>query len=288
MKISIASGKGGTGKTTIATNLAFALSQQGLPTSYVDCDVEEPNGHLFLNPTRESRETVGITVPSVNQEQCTLCGLCGHICAYSAIVCVGQQVLTFPELCHSCGGCWLVCPQKAISESFRPMGVIEFGHAGSLQFTQGVLNIGEVMPTPVLRELKKKAPLTEVSIFDAPPGTSCPVIETILDSDYVLLVAEPTPFSFHDLKLAIEMVREIKLPFGVVLNKADVEYSDLLDYCNRMQIPILAQIPHQRPIAEAYSRGELLCSIFPEYTKLFLDIYKSIETEVGQTKGMTI
>ena len=219
MKIAVASGKGGTGKTTVATNLAYVASRNGQSVAYLDCDVEEPNGHIFLKPVITNSKPVGNLIPRVDAEKCTHCGKCGEICRFSAIVCLGEKVLVFPELCHACGGCMLVCPVEAITEVPREMGKLETGNAGPIRFVRGLLNIGEAMSLPVIKEVRAAVPKAELVIVDAPPGTSCPVIESVRGCDFVLLVTEPTPFGLNDLKLAVEMVRALGLPFGIVINK---------------------------------------------------------------------
>ena len=276
MKIAVASGKGGTGKTTVATNLAYVVAGNGQSVAYVDCDVEEPNGHIFLKPEITHREPVGILVPLVNEDECSLCGKCGEICQYSAIVCIGKKVLVFPELCHACGGCCLVCPEDAIAEVPREMGFLESGRAGAIQFVQGTLNIGEAMSPPVIKAVKAAAPEADLIITDAPPGTSCPVIESIRGCDFVLLVTEPTPFGLNDLKLAVEMVRVLRLPFGVLINRADVGDRAVHAYCSKEHIAILAEIPDDRKIAEAYSRGEMVCEVLPDYQSLFAQLLKDV------------
>ncbi len=278
MKIAVASGKGGTGKTTISTTLAFMEVQKGKKVVYVDCDVEEPNGHLFLKPEILSSKPVGIMVPSIDESRCVNCGLCGQICEYSAIVCLGNQVLIFPEMCHSCGGCWLICTQGAISQTLREMGRVEIGHAKSMQFVQGILHIGEAMSPPVIRAMKESIPDAEIVILDAPPGTSCPVMETIRGCDFVILVTEPTPFGLNDLKLAVEMVRAMRYPFGVVINRSNLGFSELHEYCQRQQIPVLAEIPDDRRVAEAYSVGRLIGEAIPEFACFFEQIvHRGIE-----------
>ncbi len=276
VRVAIASGKGGTGKTTVATNLAYVASRNGQSVAYLDCDVEEPNGHIFLRPQITDRKPVGTLIPRVDEEKCTHCGKCGEICQYSAIVCVGQKVLVYPELCHACGGCWLVCPQDAIAEVFREMGLLESGRAGAVQFVQGTLNIGEAMSPPVIKAVKAAAPEADLVITDVPPGTSCPVIESIRDCDFVLLVTEPTPFGLNDLKLAVEMVRALKLSFGVAINRADVGDRAVQLYCRNKRIKVLAEIPDDRRIAEAYSRGEMVCEALPEYQSLFEGLLKGV------------
>jgi len=280
MRIAVASGKGGTGKTTLSTNLAYVEAKKGQRVTYADCDVEEPNGHLFLRPEIHSSKPVGITVPVVDETQCIHCGLCGQICAYSAIVCLEEQVLVFPEMCHSCGGCWLVCPQEAISQTPREMGRVETGRAGSVQFVQGILNIGEAMSPPVIRAVKDSIPESDVVILDAPPGTSCPVIETIRGCDYVILVTEPTPFGLNDLILAAEMVRALKDPFGVVINRADLGNTEVREYCRRKQIPILAEIPDSRRVAEIYSQGDLISETLSEFAPIFEGIMDRVTREI--------
>ena len=265
MRIAVASGKGGTGKTTVATNLAWVASQAGHAVSYVDCDVEEPNGHLFLNPEITSTQPVGTLCPEADATKCTLCGQCGELCQYSAIVCVGRKVLIYPELCHACGGCALVCAPGAISEIERETGRIKTGLADRVRFFQGVLNVGEAMSTGVIHELKKRTPCTGLQILDAPPGTSCPVIETVRNSDLVLLVTEPTPFGLNDLQLAVGMVRALGLPFGVVINRAGTGSTETRAYCHREGIPILAELADDRRVAEAYSRGILASDRVPEF-----------------------
>ena len=275
MQVAIASGKGGTGKTTVATNLAWVASRSGWSIAYLDCDVEEPNGHIFLKPEITDRQPVGSLVPQVDAEKCTLCGECGEICQYSAIVRVGEKVLVYPELCHGCGGCSLVCPADAITEVSREIGVLEIGRAGAIQFVQGLLNVGEAMSPPLIKAVKSTALQAGLTIIDAPPGTSCPVIEAVRGADFVVLVTEPTPFGFHDLKLAVEMVRALKVPFGVVVNRAGLDGSETRSYCSAGRIPILREIPDDRELAEAYSRGEMACEALPKYESMFAGLLET-------------
>jgi len=281
MQIAIASGKGGTGKTTVATNLAHVASRNGQSVAYLDCDVEEPNGHIFLKPRITDRRPVGSLIPQVDAEKCTLCGECGEICRFSAIVLVGEKVLVYPELCHGCGGCSLVCPADAIAEVSREIGVLETGQAGTIRFAQGVLNVGEAMSPPLIRAVKSTAFKTDLTIVDAPPGTSCPVIEAVREADFVILVTEPTPFGFHDLKLAVEMVHVLRLPLGVVINRAGFKGTDIRSYCTARQIPILQEIPDDRKLAEAYSRGVMACEALPEYEAMFTRLLKSVRGTEG-------
>ncbi len=279
MRIAIASGKGGTGKTTVATNLAYVAARNGRSVAYVDCDVEEPNGHIFLKPEITHSEPVGMLTPRVDEEKCTLCGKCGEICQYSAIVCVGRKVLVYPELCHACGGCWLVCSEGAIVEVPREMGYLESGRAGAIRFVGGTLNVGEAMSPPVIRAVKAAVPEADLVIADAPPGTSCPVIESIRDCDFVALVTEPTPFGLHDLKLAVEMVRALGLPFGVVVNRADAGDQAVYLHCRKERIHVLAEIPEDRRIAEAYSQGKMICEALPDYGPLFENLLSTVAEE---------
>jgi len=265
MRLAIASGKGGTGKTTVATNLAWMAARDGCRVAYLDCDVEAPNGRLFLKPEIASSLPIGRLHPRVDETTCTHCGLCGEICQYSAIVCVGEKVLVYSELCHACGGCVLVCRPGAITEVLRESGKLEIGQAGRVQFVQGVLNIGEAMSAPLIRQVKAAAPEADLVIIDSPPGTSCPVIESVRQAGFVLLVTEPTPFGLNDLKLAVEMVRALKLPLGVVINRARVGDNETRKYCRRQGIEILAEIPDDRRVAEAYSRGDLAYEVVPEF-----------------------
>ena len=278
MIISIASGKGGTGKTTIAANLALSLEKE---VQYLDCDVEEPNGHLFIKPKFEHRITFGTPIPVVDQSKCDYCGKCGEICEFSAIIVIKNNVLVFPELCHSCAGCWLVCPQGAISTSHREVGIIETGNAGKVEFIHGRLRIGEAMSPPLIKAVKQNMDNSKTVIIDAPPGTSCPVIEAVKGSDFVLLVTEPTPFGFNDLKLAVEMIRSIGLPFGVLINRADVGNRDVYNYCRQEHIPVLLEIDNDRKIAEAYSQGIPIVELYPEYVAKFRALYDDIARRVS-------
>jgi MinD superfamily P-loop ATPase len=286
MRIAVASGKGGTGKTTVATNLAFVASRNHRTVAYIDCDVEEPNGQIFLKPEITRREPICNPIPQVDAEACTHCGECGKMCRYSAIVCVGEEVLVFAELCHSCGACGLVCPANAITEVPREIAVLEAGRSGDLEFVQGRLNIGEVMSPSAIRAVRRSAPDVSLTIVDSPPGTSCPVIAAVRNNDYVVLVTEPTPFGLNDLKLAVGMVRELKLPFGVVINRCDVGDDEVSSYCLREHIDILAEIPEDRSVAEGYSRGRLVAEDMERYQAIFsmlLDRIYEVTEEVPRS-----
>jgi len=266
MILAVASGKGGTGKTTLSVNLARLCGRE---TLLLDCDVEEPNAHLFLHCTMIQEEVVGIPVPRVDETQCNGCGECGRFCQYHAIVSFGTKPVLFPELCHGCGGCGAICPQRAISETSHRIGTIETGNSGNIELIQGRLDIGAAMAPPLIRAVKKRLNSLKPAILDAPPGTSCPVIATLRGADFVMLVTEPTPFGLHDLKLAVAMVRELEIPFGVIVNRMGIGDNRVHEFCEIEHIPVLLEIPDDRRIAEAYSRGELIVDALPEYRGLF-------------------
>jgi MinD superfamily P-loop ATPase len=282
MIVSIASGKGGTGKTTVATNLAlFLSSEEKRNIRFLDCDVEEPNAAIFLKPEIEQRRPVNLPVPEIDLKKCTFCGECAKVCAYNAIVVIKKDVLTFPELCHGCGGCSLLCPEKAISERERKIGVLEAGKAGSIEFVQGRLNIGEPMATPLIRAVKKTIHPDGITIIDVPPGTSCPVIESINGSDFCLLVTEPTPFGLHDLKLAVELLRELKIKHGVLINRAGIGDDGVKHYCEKKGVPLLAQIPFDREIAVLYSEGIPMWTKGSSYQDIFRKLWRSVEKQAS-------
>jgi len=270
--LAVASGKGGTGKTTVATNLAKVRAAAGRPTQYLDCDVEEPNGHIFLKPQIDGREEVTVDVPQVDAAKCIGCGRCGQICQYSAIVCIGDQVLTFEQLCHSCGGCRLVCPADAIEPKPLRIGEIETGYAGPLECVSGRLEIGHVRTPALIRAVKAHIRPETLAIVDVPPGTSCPVVAAIKGVDFVLLVTEPTPFGLSDLKLAVELVREMGLPFAVVINRDGIGTNQTQEYCEAEGIEIVARIPDDRRIAEAYSNGIMIADALPDIHRQFLGL----------------
>jgi MinD superfamily P-loop ATPase len=280
MKIAIASGKGGTGKTTIALNLASVLAGSSIKTTYVDCDVEEPNGHIFLKPEIDKSDNVAIPIPLVDLEKCTLCGMCSEICEFSAIAVTPKTVVVFKDMCHGCGGCFHVCPVDAISETDNVIGIIEIGKSGDINFMHGKLDIGKAFSPPIIRELKRNTPSDGVTILDSPPGTSCPVIESISDSDYVILVTEPTPFGVNDLKLSVEMVRQLEVPFGILINRSDIGDDEVIRYCKKEQLDIILQIPDDREIAVAYSHGKLAVDEIPKYIDDFKNLFKKIQKAV--------
>ncbi len=276
MRIAIASGKGGTGKTTVATSLVTVLAERGERVAYVDCDVEAPNGHIFLKPTIEETQAVEVPVPLVDAEKCSACGICCETCQYNALACLGDRVLTFPEICHGCGGCSLVCPEGAVSEVLRTVGSIETGRAGAAWFAQGRLSIGEAMATPIIRALKRRIPTEGFVILDAPPGTSCPVVETLRGVDLVMLVTDPTPFGLHDMRLAVDTARELGLPIGVVINRSTEGNSRARDYCESEGLPVYIEIPDDRSVAEAYARGILPGSVVAQYSALLGELADAV------------
>jgi MinD superfamily P-loop ATPase len=278
--ISIASGKGGTGKTTVATNLA-AVSP--VATCYSDCDVEEPNGHIFLKPKIIKETRVTRPVPKVDAERCDLCGLCAESCRFNALAVHPLGVSVFEDLCHACGGCMLACPIDAIGEITRDVGAVIKGTRGNLGFVSGKLNIGEAVVPPVVKAVRRELRDKELTLIDAPPGTACPVIAAVQGTDYCLLVTEPTPFGLNDLRLAVEMVRRLALPFGVLINRAGIGNGETESYCESEEIPILAQIPDDRRIAEAYSRGEMIIDAIPEMRQQFLKLLSDIIIETNES-----
>ncbi|KYK35281.1 MAG: (4Fe-4S)-binding protein [Theionarchaea archaeon DG-70-1] len=272
MKIAVASGKGGTGKTTVSVNLALSLGNVQL----IDCDVEEPDCNVYLHANLENREEVYLPVPEIDKEKCTFCGKCSEFCNYNALAIFPTNALVFTDLCHGCGGCFILCPENALIEKKKLIGVIEHGTKSDIEFMRGVLNIGEAMATPVIRALKKKINNKNPVILDAPPGTACPVIETVSDCDFCLLVTEPTPFGLHDLTLAVQLTRVLNVPCGVVINKAGIGDDTVERYCQKEGIPVLMEIPHSREIAELSSQGipfaEKMLSWKQRFHKLFTDI----------------
>jgi MinD superfamily P-loop ATPase len=273
MIISIASGKGGTGKTLIATSLAISL---GKDVQLLDCDVEEPNAHIFLKPEIKRSEAASIPVPQVNKSKCTYCRKCVEVCAFHAIAVLAEHVLVFPELCHGCGACSYLCPENAISEVDRQIGVVECGKAGDIDFVHGKLNIGEAMAPPLIRAVKKKIARSKTVIIDVPPGTSCPVVKSIEGSDYCVLVTEPTPFGLNDLVLAVEVVRKLGISFGIIINRDGFGDNKTEEYCKTNRIPILMRIPLDTEIARKYSRGIPLVQGMPEWRPKFQQLYDDI------------
>ena len=280
MVISVASGKGGTGKTLVATSLALALSDKR-KVQLLDCDVEEPDAHIFLHLAINRSEPVTIPVPRIDEMKCTYCGKCAEVCVYNAIAVLKEKVLVFPELCHGCGACSYLCPESAISEVGREVGVVETGKSGNMEFIQGRLAIGEPMAPPIIREVKKHIDRMREVIIDVPPGTSCPVVEAVKNSDFCLLVTEPTPFGLNDLSLAVELMKKLQIVCGVIINRDGVGDGKTEQYCQDQGIPILLKIPLDRDIARLYSKGVPLIEGMPEWRKAFGALFQNIEQIVA-------
>lgn len=285
MKLAIASGKGGTGKTTVALCLARVASES---VCYADCDVEAPNGHLFLRPRIESREEIRVMVPRVDESRCTYCGKCREVCRFNAIAVLPKSIMIFDELCHGCNGCVLACPERAMREESRPIGTVEHGQADGIVFIQGTLNVGEAMSPPLIRAVKKLMPADRICVIDAPPGTSCPMIAAVRDADVCLLVTEPTPFGLNDLKLAVETVRILGLPFGVVINRDGIGDGRVDDYCRSQGISVVARIPESRAIAEAYAKGRIAVDTAPDLAPLLNDVWDFTRNLVGHGKAASL
>jgi MinD superfamily P-loop ATPase len=277
MIISVASGKGGTGKTLVATSLALSLIDN-YKVQLLDCDVEEPNANILMHLALNQSQPVYIPVPKVDETKCTYCGKCAQICAYNAIAVVKDKVLVFPELCHGCGACSYLCPESAITEEGREVGIVERGNTGNLELIQGRLAIGEAMAPPVIREVKKHIEPANIVIIDIPPGTSCPVVEAVKGSDFCLLVTEPTPFGLNDLSLAVEVVRKLGISCGVVINRVGIGDEEVEQYCHREGIPVLLRVPLDRKIATLYSKGIPLVEGMPQWREEFLKLFQDIKS----------
>ena len=281
MIISVASGKGGTGKTLVATSLALSLRNE-MPVQLLDCDVEEPDAHIFLKPLLSHQQVVSIPIPQVDEGKCTYCGKCAEVCAYNAIAVIEKKVLIFPELCHGCGACSYLCPEDAISEIGKEVGVLETGQAKGIEFIHGKLTVGEAMAVPVIREVKKHINRERLAIIDVSPGTSCPVVEAVKGSDFCLLVTEPTPFGLNDLALAVDMLSKLSIPCGVVINRDGVGDSKVEEYCYQKDIPILLRIPLDIGIAQLYSTGITLVEGMPQWQEAFLRLADKVREVVNE------
>ncbi|QGY39467.1 4Fe-4S dicluster domain-containing protein [Pseudodesulfovibrio cashew] len=271
MIFAIASGKGGTGKTTVSASLATLWEND---VTAVDLDVEEPNLHLFLNPEITGTEKGYVTVPEADEERCVKCGACRDICQFKAITLMAGTLLVFPEMCHGCGGCMAVCPEKALIPGRRELGEIVRGRSGNMEFLMGRLRIGEAMAPPLMRQVKERMGFIATGdvIIDAPPGVSCPAMNAVMDADAVVLVTEPTPFGFHDFKLAWEAFSPLGIPMGAVINRAGLGDSTVQNFCKEKGIPIWAEIPYDRAIAEAYSQGRVIADAVPGLRDTFLKL----------------
>jgi len=271
--ITVASGKGGTGKTTVAVNLALSLDNVQL----LDCDVEEPNSHILLNPKIKQIKPVHSIVPVISEERCNHCGKCAKFCEFNALFIAPKTTMVFPELCHSCGGCMLICPKDAITETKRQIGVIKSGEANNIEIIYGELNVGEAMAVPLIKAVKKEMKINKNVIIDAPPGTACSLVSSVHKTDYCILVTEPTPFGLHDLKITVQVLKELGVPMGIVINRAGIGDRKVYNYCEQENMPILMEIPFSKKIAELYSRGIPFVSEIHEWKNKFQQMYKTIE-----------
>ncbi|MFO7883304.1 MAG: ATP-binding protein [Desulfobacteraceae bacterium] len=285
MIITIASGKGGTGKTTVSVNLAVCAKDDN--AEVFDCDVEEPNAHIFIKPQAVAEEDISTMIPEIDKDKCTLCGECEKICQFSAIAIVAKKIMTFPEMCHSCRGCSMVCPENAVIESSRILGKLKQGrNLDNIKITWGELRVGEAMSPPLIEQVKGRMNKDNINIVDAPPGTSCPAIAALRDSDYALLVAEPTPFGLNDLTLTVEALKKISVPFGIVINRAEEEESIVDTYAEKENIEILQRFPFSREAAAVCSKGLLLTEEIPEMNSLFKELYKKLKIRAEQGKSV--
>ncbi|MDG6222253.1 MAG: ATP-binding protein [Candidatus Bathyarchaeota archaeon] len=273
MIITVASGKGGTGKTTVAVNLALSLDNVQL----LDCDVEEPNAHILLNPKITQTKPVHSLVPVISEDKCVYCGKCAKFCEFNALFVAPKTVLVFPELCHSCGGCMLVCSKDAITETKRKIGVIKKGNSNNIDLVYGELNVGEAMAVPLIKAVKAEINPSKNVVIDAPPGTACSLVSSVHKTDYCILVTEPTPFGLHDLKITVQVLKNLGVPMGVIINRAEVGDKKVYDYCKQENIPILMEIPFSKKIAELYSRGVPFVTDMPEWKNKFQEMQKTIQ-----------
>ena len=281
MRISVASGKGGTGKTTVAVNMALSLDN----TQYIDCDVEEPNGHLFLKTDTSKTYPVNVIIPKIDENKCSFCGKCAEVCEYNAIARLPSTVLVYKELCHGCGSCIYFCPEKAMTEAERQIGIIEKGTANSINFVYGKLNIGEPMAPPLIEQVLGNVNKNSTIIIDSPPGTSCPMVQSVKDSDYVVLVTEPTLFGLNDLKLAADVVAKLNKPFSVIINKSTEDDIIVEKFCNENNIPIFMKIPFDRKIAHLYSMGIPIVTRDESVKNDYKNLFNKIKTHFLEFKS---
>jgi len=271
--VTVASGKGGTGKTSVAVNMALSVGNVQL----LDCDVEEPNAYIFLKPKISKTQEVTVSVPVINEQVCNRCGKCAKFCQYNALFVAPDEVMVFPDLCHSCGGCTLVCPAEAISEEPHRIGTLKQGSAGTIEVVYGELDVQKPMAVPIITEVKRHISKDKDVILDSPPGTSCPVIQTVKGSDFCVLVTEPTPFGLHDLKIIVQVLETMSIPFGVVVNRAGAGDRNVYEFCREKNIPVLLEIPYDKRIAEKYSRGIAFSLEMPEWKTKFQELFKTVK-----------
>ena len=276
MKIVIASGKGGTGKTLVAINLALSVNADQV----LDCDVEEPNDYIFIKPSNTISESVKLLIPEIDESKCSYCRKCAEFCQFNALFVAGETASVFPNLCHSCGGCKLVCPTEAINEKPRSIGEIFIGDVNGMELVYGKLNIGEALAVPIISAVKEKAKTQGLVILDSPPGTACPVVESVMGTDFCVMVTEPTPFGLHDLKIAAKVVIVLGIPLGVVVNFAGIGDRGVYEYCETMKLPILMEIPYERKIAELYSRGIPFVEEMPGWRVKFQELLEKIQEKI--------
>lgn len=277
----MASGKGGTGKTTVALNLARAVEEY-MPVHLMDCDVEEPNCHLFLKPDKPESFSVNIHMPEVDPNRCSLCGACAQACQFKAILRLADTILTFPELCHGCGACSLACKDKAITEVPQSIGHVHMAEVGDIRLSYGELKVGSTLTPAVVRAVKKTVTDSPTVILDSPPGTSCPMVTAVKGTDFVILVAEQTEFGLHDLKASVTVLEQMRIPYGVVINRDGLGGTLVDDYCQTHEVPVLLRIPYHRRYAAAYAKGDLIVDIYPELKDKFLHLWQQVRERVGQ------